>query len=92
MRRGSADAKATLPVRHVYALALPYRARLSDISDIGGRQSSCIRSPDWLTVVLFRPSPLGQRQTCLGGMMFGDWGTKDHDESLKISSGPRTPG
>ena len=21
---------------------------------------------------------------CLGAMMFGDWGTKDHDESIKI--------
>ena len=21
---------------------------------------------------------------CLGAMMFGDWGTKDHDESIRI--------
>ena len=33
--------------------------------------------------------PLGRtgvsvRKLCLGAMMFGDWGTKDHDESIRI--------
>jgi aryl-alcohol dehydrogenase-like predicted oxidoreductase len=33
--------------------------------------------------------PLGRTgvsvsKLCLGTMMFGDWGTKDHDESIRI--------
>ena len=33
--------------------------------------------------------PLGRTgvsvsKLCLGAMMFGDWGTKDHDESIRI--------
>ena len=40
--------------------------------------------------------PLGRTgvqvsKLCLGTMMFGDWGTKDHDESIKSSTGLSTP-
>src|ERR1700760_27220 len=30
------------------------------------------------------PTGVSVSSLCLGAMMFGDWGTKDHDESIRI--------